>query len=636
MRKIAAAAACSAARGRIGLLVIGALMLVAPATASASIVASSQAGSTLVAQNTGTTSVATSDCYPILAENGTGYLPCEQGTFTGASWSPTVTADGGRGNGAYYQMPGSQWVGQYNFGSISDSEWTQFQTTFDRPAGASLGVRVLVDNEVTGIWVNGNQLSDCTRAEPCTGFNHLPFAFAIPDADLQDTGNQLNITVLNNYPNAITSGGLDFQVVTRGPFVLKKAANASGNGGSTLSTSGSFQESFEGDASTPMTITADNAVGTFVDHGDGTWTWTYPSSQAGSGTIHVTATDANGLSATDSFTYSVAPPPDSTPPVIVPTVTGTQGNGGWYTSDVGVSWSVTDPESAISSQSGCGDQSVTSDTGGVTFTCTATSAGGTSTKSVTIKRDATAPSVSVSHSVDGNSGWNVNSPVAETVKASDGGSGLTADGPSCTVDGNPVSVTSSGDGEWTFSVADDGTHAVSCSASDNAGNSNPATDTTKIDTTPPLVSYAGNAGAYTVADSVNITCSASDPQPGSGMASDTCQNISGDGYTFALGTNSYSATGTDNAGNVGHGQTSFTLTVDTDSLCTLTKRWVTNPGIAGALCAKLDAAKASIARGDTNSKNGQLDAYRNQLSAQSDKSIPADKVAILTKLSQAI
>jgi hypothetical protein len=340
--------------------------------------------------------------------------------------------------------------------------------------------------------------------------------------------------------------------------------------------------------------------------------------------------------------------------------------------------------------------------------------------------DTTPPSVAVSHSADGQGGWNVTSPVTETVTASDSGSGL-AGSPSCTVDGNGATLTAGGSGTWTFSVSGDGQHAVSCTASDSAGNQAGATDTVKmdsaapstsasgvpsgwvnhdvtvslsasdqspgsgvaatyysvdggqtqqgdsvtvaapsdhsddgthqvsywsvdnagnteakntatveIDTTQPVVTYTGNAGSYTVADSVSIACSASDPTPGSGMASDTCQNISGDGYTFALGANSYSATGTDNAGNVGHGQTAFTVTVDTDSLCTLTKRWVTNPGIASALCAKLGAAKASIARGDTNSKNGQLDAYRNQLSAQSGKSITAEKAAILTKLSQAI
>lgn len=63
---------------------------------------------------------------------------------------------------------------------------------------------------------------------------------------------------------------------------------------------------------------------------------------------------------------------DATPPVIVPTVSGTAGGNGWFTSDVGVSWSVTDPDSAIASSSGCAAASVITDTAGETFTCTAT------------------------------------------------------------------------------------------------------------------------------------------------------------------------------------------------------------------------------------------------------------------------
>jgi len=38
----------------------------------------------------------------------------------------------------------------------------------------------------------------------------------------------------------------------------------------------------------------------------------------------------------------------TTPPVITPTITGTLGDNGWYTNDVTISLSVTDPESAIS------------------------------------------------------------------------------------------------------------------------------------------------------------------------------------------------------------------------------------------------------------------------------------------------
>lgn len=117
-------------------------------------------------------------------------------------------------------------------------------------------------------------------------------------------------------------------------------------------------------------------------------------------------------------------PADTTPPVITPTVTGTQ-SGGWYTSNVTVSWAVADPESAFTS-SGCATQTVTSDTAGVTFTCTATSTGGTSSSSVTITRDTTGPAIA-SVSADPSILWPPNNKmraVTVSVDASDAGAGM--------------------------------------------------------------------------------------------------------------------------------------------------------------------------------------------------------------------
>ncbi len=86
---------------------------------------------------------------------------------------------------------------------------------------------------------------------------------------------------------------------------------------------------------------------------------------------------------------------DYTGPVVTPTVTGTLGSSGWYRSDVGISWTVTDPESEIISTEGCDPTSLISDTLGATSTCTATSTGvgGPGSATVTVKRDATAPAV---------------------------------------------------------------------------------------------------------------------------------------------------------------------------------------------------------------------------------------------------
>ena len=83
---------------------------------------------------------------------------------------------------------------------------------------------------------------------------------------------------------------------------------------------------------------------------------------------------------------------DTTPPVVTPTITPAvpDGANGWYTGHVTVSWSETDPESPISNPAGC----VTTSPGDVseTITCSATSAGGTTTVPVSVKRDSTPPS----------------------------------------------------------------------------------------------------------------------------------------------------------------------------------------------------------------------------------------------------
>src|SRR5690606_16620944 len=62
---------------------------------------------------------------------------------------------------------------------------------------------------------------------------------------------------------------------------------------------------------------------------------------------------------------------DATAPVITPNVSGTQGNNGWYTSDVTVTWAVEDEESDITSSTGCAPTTVSTDTDAITLTCEA-------------------------------------------------------------------------------------------------------------------------------------------------------------------------------------------------------------------------------------------------------------------------
>ncbi|MDP8905429.1 MAG: PxKF domain-containing protein [Chloroflexota bacterium] len=252
-----------------------------------------------------------------------------------------------------------------------------------------------------------------------------------------------------------------------------------------------------------------------------------------------------------NFTLSVtapAPPPpppppsDTTAPSITPTITGTLGDNGWYTSNVDVSWTVVDNESAISSSSGCGSTTISADTAGTTLTCTATSAGGTNSKSVTIKRDATAPSASASASPAPNAnGWN-NTTVTVTFTGTDSLSGIA----SCTT---AATLSTEGAGQ-----------SASGTCTDNAGNvsSQATASNINIDKTAPSVSLAGGPAHgdsyYFGSVPAAPTCNASDLL--SGLPSGT---ISPSGYSNAVGTHTVSCSATDLAGNSNSASATYTV-----------------------------------------------------------------------------
>jgi hypothetical protein len=69
-----------------------------------------------------------------------------------------------------------------------------------------------------------------------------------------------------------------------------------------------------------------------------------------------------------------------------------------------------------------------------------------------------------------------------------------------------------------------------------------------------------------------------------------------------------------------------------DSLCALSVRY-SEGQLGNSLCAKLSAAAASAARGNVKTKGNQLDAYRNEVAAQSGKKLTTGEAATLTRLS---
>jgi hypothetical protein len=216
-------------------------------------------------------------------------------------------------------------------------------------------------------------------------------------------------------------------------------------------------------------------------------------------------------------------------------------------------------------------------------------------------------------------GWN-NTDVTVPFTANDNLSGVAATSPG----GNAIVLSSEGS-------AVTGTITVT----DFAGNSEVfTTQPFKIDKTPPVVIYAGNLGNYTVEQTINIMCSVQDGL--SGVASSTCQNIVGPAYIFALGMNSFSATASDCAGNIGTGSTTFIVRISYDSLATLVNQFVTKQGIITSLLAKLEAAKAAEARGNANAKTGAIGAFINEVQAQSSKTISEQNATVLIALAKAL
>ena len=143
------------------------------------------------------------------------------------------------------------------------------------------------------------------------------------------------------------------------------------------------------------------------------------------------------------------------------------GCGGWFRSNVTVSWSFN--SSGATGSSGCGASTLTEDTSGAAFTCTVNYGGSFVGSSVTVRKDSSPPNVtaSASRGPDAN-GW-YTSPVSFNFSGEDGASGVA----SCT--------------SGTYGGPDGGDVTVSGSCTDNAGNAGSASLKITYDATAPTV-----------------------------------------------------------------------------------------------------------------------------------------------------
>jgi len=165
---------------------------------------------------------------------------------------------------------------------------------------------------------------------------------------------------------------------------------------------------------------------------------------------------------------SVSQALDATAPVVSSTVIGRTGANGWRVEDVGVTWTVTDPESVITDRTGCEAAAVRTDTIGTDLVCAPRSIGGVANSLVTVKRDTVPPTVPTFRGIDASTYTPSTVPADAAVGcgATDATSGVGG----CTVAGYDAAV---------------GTHVLSATATDNAGLTSTSRLTYVVEAAPP-------------------------------------------------------------------------------------------------------------------------------------------------------
>ncbi len=177
--------------------------------------------------------------------------------------------------------------------------------------------------------------------------------------------------------------------------------------------------------------------------------------------------DADCGAGFDLADRAVAMAEDPSPPVVTSTVSPPTPDGpnGWYHEPVTVSWSVSDAQSPVVDLSGCNSANVGDTAGPVT--CSATSAGGTTSDPVAVKRDTTPPTAPLITGIAAQTYLDSTVPPAAAIgcSATDPTSGID----SCTVTGYDATI---------------GVHRLTAVATDDAGLTSTSTLDYAVTATP--------------------------------------------------------------------------------------------------------------------------------------------------------
>jgi hypothetical protein len=251
-------------------------------------------------------------------------------------------------------------------------------------------------------------------------------------------------------------------------------------------------------------------------------------------TVECSYTDGGGATETASATYTIQ---DPSAPVIGHTLNPAtpDGSNGWYKGNVSLTWNVSEPQSPNSLvKTGCDDQNITADQAPTTYSCSATSSGGSAGPvDVTIKRDGSAPNAPTATTNPASPVANSGDFFADTVTVSYGGS--TDVGPS-----GVASYTA----DQTFNTS--GTHDYSGTATDNAGNESAATTgQVKVDADDPTFGNCQGGPFLVNSGMQSVSINASDGESGIASAS----TLSGSVNTSTTGTKTFTFTAKDKVGH---------------------------------------------------------------------------------------
>ena len=373
---------------------------------------------------------------------------------------------------------------------------------------------------------------------------------------------------------------------------------------------------------------------------------------------------------------------DTTPPIVTGSISPQPNAKGWNNSTVTITWSGTDTESGIQS---CDAPTVYSgpDTSGINETghCT-DNAGNVGSGNVTIHYDATKPIITGAPTVAANTNDWYRNDVTVNFTATDATSGVATITPNVIVStegenqnvtgtaldnaGNVANFTVSGinidktpptvsgipsrlpdhNGWYNHPVVITwtGTDALSgidsCEAAtnyagpdgtsitlpgsclDKAGNNGSATVAIKYDITPPSLTVSSNMTVFPTNPSGALVsypqANATDDEPSTA----SCSPISGSEFSF--GPDIVTCMATDDAGN--NATKTFTITVLTpiqadQKLTSIVNGMNLQGGEANSLDAKLAAALFSLNSHNNNTAKNQLNAFLNEVNAQTGKKI---------------